>query len=142
AHHVGALQGVVRFGRFGRGEAQRRRAVAVVPRGDDARAALVRPAQRRLVQGARYVGDAFDADVEQQVHRVVHAVEVLVRQRDHLEAAGIGAVRRIVLGEPGEVVGALEGPPAGDRGLELPDQALADVYALRAPRRPPTLLPA
>ena len=106
------------------------------------RAGPLGPGQHRLVQPLEVRLNPLDAQLEQQAEGRVEPGEVLVRQRDELEAAGVGAEGVAVAGEPREVVGALERHPARHRRAELADQLTPHVDEARAPRREQPLLPA
>ena len=121
-------------------DAEDPRSARVAGRGDPHAAALG-PGEHRLVQLAQMVADLLHAEREEQLQRGVEPREVLVRQRHQLEAAGVRPQGLVVLGEAGEIVGALEGEPPGDRGVEALDQLAADVDEARAPGRQQPLLP-
>ena len=87
------------------------------------------------------LGDPVDAQLQQQADRWVEPGEVLVRQGHQLEPAGVGPEGGIVAGEAGEVVGVLEGQPAGDGRVEGGDQLAADVDEPGSPGREEPLLP-
>ena len=79
--------------------------------------------------------DLLDPQLQQELERAIHSHEVLERESDQLESPGVLPQGGTILGELREVVGALEGHPAREGGLQLPHQLPAHVEEPRAPRR-------
>ena len=66
--------------------------------------------------------------------RGVHPGEVLVRKRDQLESPGVAPQGVAVLGKPGEVLGAFERHPPGDRRTSARAPAPGGHTRSRSPR--------
>ena len=65
------------------------------PRGDVTGMSRRRQVQQRHLYPLQVSSDLADADGEQHLHRQVHCGEVLERQRDEFESAGIIVPRRV-----------------------------------------------
>ena len=76
----------------------------------------------------------------QQLQALREAREVVVGEREHLEAPRVVAQRRVVVGEAREVVGAAHGEPADVGGAELLDELSPDVQEAAPPRPEQPLL--
>src|ERR671914_2517598 len=84
--------------------------------------------------------NAVYTQVQQHAQGSVHAEKILIGKRDQLETTGITPQRVVVLSEPAEIVGPLEGHPACHRRLELTNELLTHVDESRAPWRQQPLL--
>src|SRR5687768_18278479 len=78
--------------------------------------------------------DRRGPELEMKLEARVEGGELLERERDHLEAAGIGKPGRVVIHQARKVLGRARGHPTHRLRLELRDELGPDIDEARAPR--------